>query len=175
MKTPDQMKNLIEEWTTSFGYSVLDTTNQQQPNIPIEWILEIKNSNFSVVVLTDKNSSDILRFQTRINFSPEHQTQTISLSNEEHNSFILDMTDRLAYLGCDWTFIHDPRNAKQINGLAISYFMTYDKTDKNEFLQKINRAFVNQSQMIRAISISLNKGADPTANSGQNSSPSMYG
>lgn len=168
------MKNLVEEWAKSMGYKIEDTT-KNQINATVEWILEIKNSTNNIVCFTDKQNLEILHFQTHISFSPEHSEKTANMSNEEYNLFILNMTDRLAYLNCDWAFNPDKQNPKKINGLSIRYFITYDSADKNSILQLISRVFISQSQMVRAISITLNKGGEPTTNSGQNNSPSIYG
>ena len=174
MRTPAQMKNLVDEWAKQWGYTVTDITNQQG-NAPLEWALEIKNAQNGVVVFTPKNS-DLLRFQTQINFSPEHQQKTANLTNEEHNSFVLDITDRLAFLGCDWQFLHDTQNPKQMNSLIMLYFTIYDNVDKNTILHFLNKAFINLSQMVRAISITLNKGGDPQGTSMQNNTnKSIYG
>jgi hypothetical protein len=123
-KVPSQMKNLVDEWAKQIGYTVTDVTSKQG-NLLLEWALEIKNMQNSVIVFTPKNT-DMLRFQTQVNFSPEHQQKTATLSNEEYNAFVLSMTDRLAYLGCDWNFVNDTTNQKQLNALVMyfSHFMT---------------------------------------------------
>jgi len=75
MRTPIQIKNLVDEWSRSWGYTIKDTTAQQD-KAPIEWALEVSNDMYSVIVFTPKNS-DMLQFQTQINFSPEpHGKQT---------------------------------------------------------------------------------------------------
>lgn len=172
VKAPFQMKNLVEEWAKQWGYTVTDTT-KQQVNAPIEWMLEINNGKLSVAIYAPKNS-DLLRFQTRIEFSPEHRQKTANLPNEEYNNFVLSITDRLTSMNCDWNFTNDPTNQKQMNDLTQMYFLTYDSADKNSVLQLINKAIINENQMIRAISITLNKGGDPQGMSNQ-STKTIYG
>jgi len=173
MRTPIQIKNLVDEWCRSWGYTIKDTT-AQQGNVPIEWILEISNTMYSVIVIAPKNS-DMLQFQTQINFSPEHRQKTGNMPNEEHNSFVLQMTDRLASYGCDWSFVNEQQNPKQMNGLSMRYFTMYDSVDKNTVFQILNKAFINQSQMVRAISITLNKGGDPQGTSVSSHNTPFYG
>ena len=168
------MKNLVEEWSKQYGYTVTDVTSKQG-KAPIEWALEIKNGQNAVIAFTSKNS-DLLRFQTQINFSPEHQQKTASMPNVEYNEFVLNMTDRLAFLECDWNFMGDANNPKQMNGLTMVYFVIYESADKNTVLHFLSKAFINLSHMVRAISITLNKGGDPQGTSTQsNTGKSMYG
>jgi len=173
MRTPVQIKNLVDEWCRSLGYTIKDIATEQG-NAPIEWALEINNGTYGVIVFTPKNL-DMLRFQTQINFSPEHRQKTGNMPNEESNSFVLQMTDRLASYGCDWNFIHDQQNPKQMNTLSMMYFIVYDNVDKNIVLQILNKAFINQSQMVRAISITLNKGGSPQGTSVSSHNTSFYG
>jgi len=166
--SPNQMKDIVTQWSEYWGYSVEDTTKMQEANLPIEWIIEVKNSKNTVIVYTDKQTPDILRFQTKIIFSPEHRQKTVSLSTKDYNNFILETTDRLTNLGCDWVFEHDEGNSKQMNTLTLFYFGVYDIVDKNYFLQNINKCFIHISQMVRAISIPLNKVLETESNSKQN-------
>jgi len=172
-KPPIQVKNLIEEWSKEWGYTIKDTT-AQQGSASVEWVLEINNGRNSVIAITEKKLKDVLKFQTQINFSPEHQQKTAQLPNEEYNKFVLETTDRLAYLGCDWIFVHDQQNQKQMNSLVMFNFVVYEKIDKNTVLQMLNRAFINMAQMVRAISISLNKGGNPQMGS-TSTNNSIYG
>ncbi len=156
-KSVNDMKELVMEWSKYWGYSVTDIKEKQKEPLPIEWILEIKNVEKSVTVYTDKQTPDILRFQTKIVFSPEHRQKTVLLPTKDYNNFILETTDRLVNLGCDWVFEHDEGNSKQMNSLNLFYFAVYNVVDKNHFLQTLNKCFIHISQMVRAISIPLNK------------------
>lgn len=174
-KLPFQMKNLVDEWSKNSGYIIKDTTKEIGA-ATIEWALEISNGVNSVIVFTEKKLQDVLRFQTIIDFSPEHQKQTATFSDGDFNSFVLEITDRLANLGCNWIFNHDSQNHKQMKSLAMTYFVVYENVDRNVVLQILNKAFINLAQMVRAISITLNKNADPKVTSSQaNANKSMYG
>lgn len=172
-KQPFQIKNLVEEWSKQFGYTIKETT-RDQVNAPIEWTLEISNGLYTIGIFSPKNS-DLLRFQSIINFADEHRQKIGSMPNEEYNKFVLNMTDRLSNLGCDWVFGHDTFNQKQMNTLTMMYFLTYDSADKNAVLQLINKALINQSQILRVISLTLNKGGEPQGTSMQSNNKSIYG
>ena len=109
-RTGSEMKSLIEEWTKQWGYTLLDTSGQKGHET-FEWVLEIKNLQHAVLVYSQKNS-DIIKFQTNILFIPEHQEKTGQMDNEQFNTFILDVTDRLTYFGCDWNFQNDAQIQK---------------------------------------------------------------
>jgi hypothetical protein len=163
-KSPSEMKELISEWSQYWGYTVVDA-KERNSDLPLEWILEIKNSTNTIIVYTDNMTPDVLRFQTKISFSPEHRQKTAILPNKEYNVFILETTDRLVNMGCDWSFEHDKGNPKQMNSLTLYYFEVYDSLDKNKYLQTLNKCFIHTNQMIRAIGIPLNKLAETDLNS----------
>lgn len=176
MKTPDQIKNLVTDWSKDFGYEVTDMTDKNKDK-PVNWVIDIGNKINRVLIYSHKEKPNFVPLNALIKFGDQHRKQTKEMPIEDYNDFILSITDRLAGYGYNWRFNPaDPKNPKEILGIEFDDVIEADALNKNDFIHAIRNMMIRRGQIKRTVEIILNKGQLSTETSSSDTvGKSMYG
>lgn len=161
IKTPEQIKNIIEEWIQIIGkpYENITATN---PNV----IFGFKFGNIMIYLL--KNRTDRVTIETMIGFASEHKEATTKLGDQEWQKFIVKIIEPLTMTGLGTVLGQEPNNPKQINNLTIQGYVDTDSMTRWDFFKEWDAVANFRELVIKKIQIEF--GVKSKINDDQNSS-----
>lgn len=140
VKTPEQVKNIIEDWVQLIGKSYENVTSIN-PNASFGFKFG------DTLIYSLKTRPDRVTIETIIGFAPEHKEATAKLKDKEFQELIVKLIEPLAIARLGVNFGQDKNNPKQINHLGIQGYIDTDSMDRNNFFKEWD-AVANFRQII---------------------------
>ena len=140
VKTPDQVKNIVEEWLQVIGkpYENITSTN---PNASFGFKFG------DVMIYSLQNRPDRVTIETIIGFATEHKEATAKLEDKKWQEFIVKLIEPLAMARLGFNLGQEKNNPKQINHIAIQGYVDTDSMDRNNFFKEWD-AVANFRQLV---------------------------
>ncbi|MCE9652635.1 MAG: hypothetical protein K8Q89_06225 [Nitrosarchaeum sp.] len=166
-KTPDQIKNIVEDWIKIVGKPYEDVT-KKDPNFGFGFKMG------DIVIYSMKNRADRVTVETFFGFASEHKTATANLGDKEWQEFAVSIGEPLSLANLSLIIGQEQSNPKQINHMFINGYVDVESMNREKFF-RVWDAVANFRQItIKKIQIKF--GVKGAMESGSNtSSPSMYG
>ena len=161
-KTPEEIKNLVEEWLQVIGkpYENITSTN---PNA----IFGFKFGNIMIYSL--KNRVDRIIFETIIGFASEHKEATGKLDDKDWQEFMVQLVEPLTIARLGVILGQEKTQPKQINHIVIHGYVDTDSMNRGDFFKEWDAVAGFREIIIKKIQIKFGvKGkltSDPTSSS----------
>lgn len=145
VKTPEQIKNIVEDWIKITGIKYEDIT-QKQNEPGLKWIFQVKPS--LVIYMTKRQ--DRVNIETQINFASEHQEATSNMSDKDFLEFINDISEHLLLADLQPVY---KQNQKRIESMKIIVYMDVESLSRGHFFKMwdkvtgFNKITVNKVQI----------------------------
>lgn len=156
-KTPEQLKNMVEDYikTTTLKYE--DRTKKSQKLDPgIQWQFVIAKF-LTITKMSHRDDRIILNYGLK--FSPEHQNASKNLSNEEWTDFVHDMNQFILLQGL--TYQYDSKE-KEINTIIISGWIDVEELNRPNLFKVWDAVNSTGTHINHKIRSKLNQTFKPT-------------
>ncbi len=146
VKTPEQVKNIVEEWLQVIGepYENITSTNP--------------DTNFGfkfgdIMIYSLKNRSDRVTIETTVDFAQEHKEATAKLGDKEWEEFIVKLIEPLAIARLGINLGQDQNNKKQINHFVIHGYIDINSMNRIDFFKEWDAVSSFRQIVIKKIQI----------------------
>ena len=169
VKTPDQLKNMVEEYIKTTGAKYEDRTIESQkidPNIQWHFVAGV-----SINIQKLANRDDRINIDYAINLTPEHIEKAKQLGDEDWGSFLGALNEFILLKGLTYRYT---MKDNVITGIIISGYVDVEELNRPNLFKVWDAVAGTGSYVLNKISVKLNMGITPTGVS-NTSSPDMYG
>ncbi len=146
VKTPDQVKNIVEEWLQVIGkpYENITSTNQHA-----SFGFKFGDTMFYSL----KNRPDRVTIETIIGFAPEHKEATAKLEDKEFQELLVNLTEPVVMARLGVNIGLEQNKPKQINHIAIQGYVDTNSMDRNDFFKEWDAVASFRQLIIKKIQI----------------------
>jgi len=169
VKTPDQLKNMVEDYIKTTGIQYENTTSKVQKLDPkIQWQF-VAGKSINIRKLS--NRDDRINLDYAISLSPEHIENAKQLGDQDWGTFLGTLNELILLQGLTFRYIIKD---KVIEGLVISGYVDVEELNRPNLFKVWDTLAGTGSHILNKISVRLNLGTTSTGVSGT-STHGMYG
>ncbi len=164
-KTPDQLKNMVEDYIKITGVKYQDTTTLIQQKVPqIQWQFVIAPG---LHVSKHESRDDRITFVYGIGIAPEHK-EDFKKFLENEPEFINSLFELSILQDCSARVVSEENQAK---GIEISTYLDVDELNRPNFYKTWDRVNSLSNHLIRKIQMKINPKTKPTDTGTSTQSP----
>lgn len=169
VKTPDQLKNMIEDYIKTTGVQYENKTAQVQKIDPrIQWQFVAAKS---ITITKLSNRDDRINLDYGIGLSPQHIEKAKQLGNQEWGAFLGTLNELIILQGLTYRYI---QKDKVIDGLLISGYVDVEELNRPNLFKMWDTLASTGRHVLNKISSKLNLGTASVGVSGT-SDQGIYG
>ena len=169
-KSPQEIKQMIEQWVKITNAHFEDITTQEKPKQPrLEWIFKI--NNFMAVYMME-GRSDRVSFSAPINFAPIHQDALLNLSDKDFLEFLVAIIEPLAIAGITPQLI---QNNKEIKQISLENYIDTETLSRDKFFRIWDQLSTFKELVIKKVQLKLDPSSINNASNSFNSENQFYG
>ena len=167
VKTPDQLKNIVEDYIKTTGVKYQETTVQAQQQVSdIEWQFVIGKG---LHITKQKSRDDRIIFHYGIGISPQHKEEFKKILENEPE-FINSLFELAILQECSARMISEGNEPK---GIEISSYIDVEELNRPNFFKEWDLVNALTNHLVRKIQIKINPKSKPSDVG--TSTQSMYG
>jgi len=165
VKTPDQLKNIVEEYIKTTKIKYQETTSQVQQQDPkIQWQFIIGKG---LAITKHESRDDRITIQYGIGISPEHKDGFKKILENEPE-FINSLLEIAMLQDCSARLIAEGNETK---GIGVSSYIDVEELNRPNFYKQWDRVNSLSNHLIRKIQIKINPKSKPTDTGTSTQSP----
>jgi len=165
VKTPDQLKNIVEEYIKTTRIKYQETTSQVQQQDPkIQWHFIIGKG---LAITKHESRDDRISFQYGIGISAEHKDGFKKILENEPE-FINSLFEIAMLQDCSARLISEGNETK---GIGVSSYIDVEELNRPNFYKQWDRVNSLSNHLIRKIQIKINPKSKPTDTGTSTQSP----
>jgi len=170
MKTPQQIKNIIEEWIKITNAKFEDITQSEKPKQPrLEWIFKINNV---MVAYMMEGRSDRITIESSIQFAEEHQKAVSELPDKKFLEFIIEITEPL--ISAEITPVFEQKQ-KQVKKISIQSYIDTELLEREKFYRIWDKISGFRELTIKKVQAKFGVKGMTTDSASSSSSDIIYG
>ena len=169
VKTPDQLKNMIEDYIKTTGVQYENKTAQGQKIDPkIQWQFVAAKS---ITITKLSNRDDRINLDYGIGISSQHIEKAKQLGDQEWGAFLGTLNELIILQGLTYRYM---MKDKTVGGLVISGYVDIEELNRPNLFKVWDTLASTGNHIINKINSKLNLETTPTGVSGT-SDQGMYG
>ena len=169
MKTPQQIKNMIEDWIKITNAKFEDITQSEKPKQPrLEWAFKISNN---LIVFMIEGRSDRVAIESPIGFAEEHQKATSELADKDFLKFVINLIEPIYIAGLNPIIVQDKKMIKKI---SIQSYLDTEVLEREKFYRIWDKIAGFREIIIKKVQVEFGVRGIVT-DSTSSSSETMYG
>ncbi len=145
MKTPGQIKNIVEDWIKITGREFKEV-KQQQNQEKLEWAILVKPT--LIIYMTKRQDRVIL--ESQLNFAPEHQEASEKLSNKDYLEFTNSINEHLIIAELQPVY---KQKEKRIEAMKITGYVDTESLTRESFYKTWDKVHAFHYIVINKIQI----------------------
>ncbi|GEM_PF-3959526 len=145
MKTPDQIKNIVEDWIKITGIKYQEITHQENQD-KLEWALHVKPT--LIIYMTKRKDRVIL--ESQLNFASEHQESTENMSDKDFLEFTNNINEYLVIAGIQPVY---KQKQKRIEAMKITGYVDIESLTRDSFYKTWDKVSAFHQIVINKIQI----------------------
>ena len=170
VKTPDQVRTMIEDWFNDTGIQYENVTESQKSNNPeLEWALLLGNT--CVLYMITKRP-DRVNVENPIIFSDKYQDASEKLDKKNFLDFINSINEPPVVAGLSTIFKSENQ---RITELKISDYIDTEELTRGKLFHIIDRIAYMHAHVIRKVQTKLDLESATLTNIQDKSHKAMYG
>jgi len=164
-KTPDQLKNMVEEYIKTTPVKYQESTSKiQQQDPKIQWQFIIGRG---LHITKHESRDDRIAFHYGIGISPEHMDGFKKILENEPE-FLNDLFEIAILQDCSARLVTEGNEPK---GIEISTYIDVEELNRPNFFKLWDRVNGLSNHLIRKIQIKINPKSQPTDTGTSTQSP----
>lgn len=169
-KTPEQIKNIVEDWIKTTNVKFEDITQSEKPKQPrLEWAYKI---NDQIVVFMMEGRTDRVVIESPIGFAEEHQKATSELSDKDFLKFLINLLESIYMAGLTPMVLQDNKKIKRI---SIQSYIDTESLEREKFYRIWDKISGFREITVKKVQLEFGVKGMSAESTSSSSSETMYG
>ena len=169
-KTPEQIKNIVEDWIKTTNAKFEDITQSEKAKQPrLEWVYKINNK---IIVFMIEGRTDRVSIESPIVFAEEHQKATSELSDKDFLKFLINLLEPIYMAGLNPNILQDK---KIIKSVLIQSYIDTESLEREKFYRIWDKIVGFREVIIKKVQVEFGVKGLSTDSVPSSSSETIYG